>query len=101
LELRGKILALVLWGEDDDGEESVNVFTGTVRESEGGYVLDRGDGVVAIRPEWMSRVKAVPDDLKDILLGAEWELSLTVGNLPDDADPSEYEPIGLRIPSDL
>ncbi len=51
-----------------------------------------------IQPEWLDRIKSTPADLVDILMNAEFFLPLSVGALPDDADPSDYIHTGLKLP---
>lgn len=100
MEFVGKRLALVLWGKDYNGEDEVSVHTGTVREAGSGFILDRGPDKpqIELRPEWLARVRPVPGDLRSTLLNADFSIPLTVQSLPDDADPSQYQPLGLRIP---
>jgi hypothetical protein len=65
-----------------------------------GLVLDRGDDAsrVKLLPEWLPRIKPVSDELRADLLDAELCLSLTIGPIPEGADPSEFEDIGLHHP---
>jgi hypothetical protein len=55
---------------------------------------------VKLLPEWLPRIKPVGDEDRSTLLGAELCLSLTIGPIPEGADPSEFEDIGLHHPSD-
>src|ERR1700757_3507555 len=100
MDIIGKRLALILWGEDRNGEDEVWVHTGTVRASGSGFVLDRGEDKpqVKLLPEWLPRIKPVCDELRTTLLEAEICLSLTVAPVPEGMDPSEFEDIGLHHP---
>ena len=103
MDIIGKRLALITWGWDGNGEDEVWVHAGTVQASGSGLVLDRGkDGPqVKLLSQWLPRIEPVSDELRTTLLGAELCLSLTIGPIPEGADPSEYEDIGLHEPPDL
>lgn len=62
-------LALVLWAEDEKGEEDVAVFSGTLVANGGRYFLacERGQAP-EILDEWLERIRPVPDDLRETLL---------------------------------
>jgi hypothetical protein len=100
MDIVGKRLALIIWGKDRNGEDEVWVYAGTVQAS--GLVLERGeDGSrVKLRPEWLSRITRVSDDVRSTLRGAEICLSLTITPVPEGLDPSEFEDIGLHHSSD-
>ena len=51
-----------------------------------------------MEPQWLERIKPVPDDLKETLLNADVSLSLTVELIPEDMDVSELVFTGLQIP---
>ena len=99
MELDGKILAIILWGECD-GEEEASCHTGTLRKSGARYEFYRGEGSPAfnLEPQWLERIKPVPDDLKETLLNADVSLSLTVELIPEDMDVTEMVFTALRIP---
>lgn len=98
MELDGKILAIILWGECD-GEEEASCHTGTLRKSGARYEFYRGEGSPAfnLEPQWLERIKPVPDDLKETLLSADVSLSLTVELIPEDMDVTEMVFTALRI----
>ncbi len=102
MDIIGKRLALIIWVKDRNGEDEVWVYAGTAQASGSGLVLDRGeDGSrVKLRPEWLSRITRVSDDVRSTLRGAEICLSLTITPVPEGLDPSEFEDIGLHHPSD-
>ncbi len=99
MKLDGKILAIILWGECD-GEEEASCHTGTLRKSGARYEFYRGEGSPAfnLEPQWLERIKPVPDDLKETLLSADVSLSLTVELIPEDMDVTEMVFTALRIP---
>ncbi len=44
LEAVGKLLAIVAWTKDENGDNDVVVFTGTFRCADGAYFLDLNEG---------------------------------------------------------
>jgi hypothetical protein len=98
IDILGKSLALITWGKDRNGEDEVWVHAGTVQASGSGLVLDRGKDApqVKLLSQWLPRIEPVSDELRTTLLGAELCLSLTIGPIPEGADPSEFEDIGLN-----
>jgi hypothetical protein len=94
-ELNGKSLALLFAGEDDDW----SVLRGIVRQEGEALLLvhNAGEKPFVIQPEWIDRIKSTPADLGDIL-DADFFLLLSVGALPEDADPSDYIHTGLKLP---
>jgi len=94
----GRTLALVLWGKDASGEDDVAVFSGKLIELEGASYLQRDSGNVPLEVEWLERIASVPDDLRDTLLGCEYQLSLTVGDV-DDNESESWKRMGLKWPT--
>jgi len=79
-----KKFALVLWAEDEQGEEDVAVFSGTLVKKGGLYFLERRTGQSPeIREEWLDRIMPVESELKEILMGCDYQLSLSVGKAKD------------------
>jgi hypothetical protein len=94
-ELNGKSLALLLAGEDEDW----SVLRGVVLQEGEVLLLDHSAGqAFHIQPEWLDRIKPTPPDLSDILMNADFFLPLSVGALPEDADPSDYIHSDLKLP---
>lgn len=93
-----KKLALLLWAKDDAGEDDVAVYSGTLIQSGLLYYLDReGDGTnPEIRQEWLPKIEAVPESLKETLLGCDYQLSLSVGDAEEYK--GELENFGLKWP---
>lgn len=91
-------LALVLWGTDTSGEDDVAVFSGILVEREGSAYLHRDSGDVPLEIEWLERIAAVPTDLRPTLLNCEYQLSLSVGDIDDEASAS-WKALGLKWPT--
>jgi hypothetical protein len=97
--LEGKLLAVLVMGQTSDGQDDWAVFTGTARVSEDLLFLDRhGKPSFEIRAEWLDRIKSVGSKVKDILLGAEFYLPLTIGPLPEGQSAESYIATGLKWP---
>ena len=93
-EVHGKPFTLWL---TDGGDESV-VFSGIAHWDGSNLILDRSPKPqFAIRSEWNERIKPVPnEEVRKILLGADYFLRLYVGSLPDGSALTEYEHTGLK-----
>jgi hypothetical protein len=98
--LNGSSLALVLWAKDVSGSDDVAVLHGRMEQRGVRLMLVRSDGnEVELLPEWHGRIKEVADsDVASIVGGARFMLSLSVGNLPDNASPTEFRAMGLKWP---
>ncbi len=94
-ELNGKTLALLFAGKDGDW----SVLRGTVHQQGDVVMLDHSASgePFHIQPEWLDRIKPIPEDLSDILMNADFFLSLSVGTLPERSDPSDYKFTGLKL----
>jgi len=78
----GKSIALMLWREQDDGEDDLAVFKGTLTFEDGCYHLDREEGCDRVlQPEWLARIDVVPPELKTVLLDCDYQLSLKLAEL--------------------
>lgn len=98
MEALHKELALVLWGEDENGEDDVAVFSGVLIFEEGTYFLRRKDcSSVEIIPEWLERIRPVPESMKEILLNCEYQLPLSIASI-DKADDSLAKYGNLKWP---
>lgn len=99
-ELTGKKLAMIVWGEDDNGEDDVAVFTGIARWTGEHLYLDREDNPkpFQIPDELLERIEITPEEIKDIVLDAEYYFNATISPLPDNEDESDYMQTGLKWP---
>ena len=96
MESLNQSLALVLWSQDRDGNDDVAVFSGILVEEAGVYYLARENGVrPEMRREWLPRIQAVPEDLKETLLGCDYQLSLSVGDIEGAESFADF---GLKWP---
>jgi len=97
MEALNKKLALVLWAEDENGEDDVTVFSGTLIRIEGLYFLEREDGNnPEILQEWLGRIKPVTVELKETLLDCDFQLSLSVGQVESEQGLEHFG--GLKWP---
>jgi len=84
MEALDKNVALVLWGEDENGEDDVAMFSGVLVSEEGRYYLRMSNGKAPeIYSEWLDRIKPTPDKMKEFFLECEYHLVLSVGNVEE------------------
>ncbi|MBP1680661.1 MAG: hypothetical protein H6Q35_1000 [Proteobacteria bacterium] len=89
-----KTLALILWSKDENGEDEVAVFSGVLIKKNETFFLEREDKKnPMILEEWLPRIDKIPEDLKEMLMGCEYQLTLSVGDIDDT--PELYESFGL------
>jgi hypothetical protein len=86
-----------LWLTDEHDESAI--FSGITHWDGTKLFLERvPKPSFEIRPEWYDRIQKVTnDEVRSILLGADYFLRLYVGTLPDGSEAG-YEPTGLRWP---
>jgi hypothetical protein len=97
--LTGKKFAIWAVSEKKTSETDSAVFSGIARWADGHLFLDRDDNVSFQLPDdTLERIKPVPAEVADILLEAEFYVSLYIAPLPDDANPKEYLNTGLKWP---
>lgn len=91
-------IALLLCAETPDGEKDWAVFPGVVRVRGDALVLERpGDQPdIELPREWYERIQPVAETVREILQGADYVISLSVGPVP--ADSSGFAPFGLKWP---
>jgi hypothetical protein len=99
-ELNGKGIALVLMRKDEVGDDDWAVMEGraVVRGEE--LYLERAAGqpLFPVPSDAIERIRPVDEDLKDILLGAELCIPLTVGTADEDVDPDTLVELGYVWP---
>ncbi len=97
--MNGSSLALLLVGETEDGEEDWAIFTGTIESKDGEFFLNRGPDkdIFDIRDEWLSRIKPVKEEVREILGNCNFFLPLSVSAVSDD-DAQGMEATGLKWP---
>ena len=99
-DLHEHSFALLLMGTTVDGQDDWVVFAGTARVDGSGLRVDRGrdEAPFRVASEFMPRIRLTSPEQREILLGAEFVLPLTVGALAEDVDPNEYLATGLKWP---
>ncbi len=83
-DLLGRQVALLLLSHDAEGEDDWAVFSTTLQEEEGKFILTHKTGRLQLKDEWLSRIKATTPQTRSILLGADFFLLLAVGSIGDD-----------------
>lgn len=91
---------MIAWAQKEDGSDDVAVFSGIAQWD--GKVLticrEPATASFVVPEEWYSRLAPVEDDLKDMLLDAEYCFSVSVGDLDDVEDTGGFEKTGLKWP---
>jgi hypothetical protein len=102
-EVHGKCLVMIMWGKHPDGSGEVAVFAAPAHWN-GVELTMRFEPPrpteFLVEEEWLPRIKPVPDDVKEILLHADFYFSVTVGDVDnDDFDPTQFRKTGLKWPT--
>lgn len=88
-DLEGKTLAVILWCEDENGEDEVYVRTSQIRQNNGELMFEVPDNIFDFDSnnhflpisDYLERINVVEDELKVTLKNADYSLSLIVGNI--------------------
>lgn len=83
-DLLGRQIALLLISHDAEGEDDWAVFSTTLEEEEGKFILTHKTGRLELKDGWLSRIKATTPETRSILLGADFFLLLAVSSIGDD-----------------
>ena len=92
-------LGIVFIVDKTDGKEEWQPRTGiVVKGTDGLGICFPPDTAASIQldPEWEERLRPVPENMR-AHCEADFMIYITVGQLPDDADPNEYLFTGLNI----
>lgn len=100
VQLHGKRIAMVMWATKPDGSDDVAVLAGSADWDGRRLCILREppDPPFPVLPEWFDRVKPVPEELRKILLDAEYHFSVLVGNMEDAGDRDALVKTGLKWP---
>jgi hypothetical protein len=84
--LEGKIVALII--SNTEKENDVKVAIGNIsKENQKVFFVNREKNWrIYLDPEQLQRTMPVTDDIKEILLGADFFIPMSVSALPHDAD---------------
>lgn len=82
-DLKDKLVALIIWNLEE--EDDVHVYLGKVEmEDEQAYFINQEKGSkIAIDEEQLSRIKIVSEEMKEVLLNADYALSMNMEDLPE------------------
>jgi hypothetical protein len=93
----GKNITLLLMGHDSTGADDWAVFRSTVVLRQGQVLLECATGALEFSDDWVSRIRHTEPGARDILLGGDYFLPLTVGHVTDE-EAAALERTGLRWP---
>jgi hypothetical protein len=101
-ETHDKRVAVVAWAERPGGSDDFVVFAGTGNWDGSCLTLLRQPGKSPFRvpDEWLGHLKLVEPDLKATLLGADYVVSGSVGELPDGHEVANFLKTDLKWPAD-
>lgn len=84
-----KKIALIAWAKDENDDDDVAVFAGIFEKGNNGYYINRGadEPPFEVQEEWLPRIKKVEQEQSEMLLNAEYQLSLSVGSVESKGGP--------------
>jgi hypothetical protein len=82
-ELTDKLISIIVWNTEQDND--VHVYLGKLKVEQGEYYfLNEEKGWrIHLDAEQRSRLRPVSIDLQEMLLHADYALSMTIGQLPE------------------
>ena len=92
-----KSLALIVW--NNEKEDDVHVYLGKLQNINGEYsfINEEKGWTVSLDEEQISRIKPVSADLKEMLLNADYALSMIIGELPP-SNSQDFKATGMKWP---
>jgi hypothetical protein len=100
--LRGRVVALLLMDDTDQDNPEWFVLYGTVEPDavgDGGIFLGRDPSQrIPLTAEQLGRARTVSDAQRTIFAPAEFFIPMTMSALPEDADASQYQHTGFKVP---
>ncbi len=91
----GKRISLLIWNTEK--ENDVRVFAGEIiRPSAEYYFVNHGEGwKVTLTSEMLGRLKEVPENLKTVMLNADFAFSVSMGSLPEEGNEG-FDKTGIK-----
>ena len=95
-EIKDKSIALIVWNAEK--VDDVRVYLGRLKILDGKYAfINEEEGwKVSLYDEHLSRLRPVSEDLKEILLNADYGLSMSMGVLLETDDRDGWVKTGLK-----
>lgn len=93
-ELIDKNISLIIWNTEK--EDDVHVYLRKLHFDNSEYYFENREKGwrVSLDKEQVKQLKPVSDDLIEMLLNADYALSLSMGNLPEDN--TDFEATGIK-----
>jgi len=95
VEIEGKRVAMIIWNSEK--EDDVHVYLGELQNRNGEYAffnMEKG-WQISLDEGQLSRIQLVTDDLKEMLLNADFALSMSISNLPETDGTAGYKKTGI------
>lgn len=95
--LKDKRIALLLWNAEK--RDDVSVWLGQLKERENQvyFVNPDEEWLFPLDEEQLTCTQAVAEELKEMLLMADFAISLTLGSLPDHVSREELLATGMHL----
>lgn len=93
-DLENKSLALVIWNQGK--EDDVHVYLGQLNKTDVGLIFKNEEKgwTVPIDESKLEKIRIVTDDIKLMLLNADFYLNLTIGDMVNNE--GNYIPTGMK-----
>lgn len=98
LELDKQTLAIIVVNIDTEDKDEVVVYTGEINIKGNKLFFNRYGKDIFEITQWQDRIKSVGEEIKEVLSGCEYLITLTIGDLPENDKPETYMPTGLKWP---
>jgi hypothetical protein len=94
--IESKSIAMIVWNTEK--EDDVHLYLGKLQNANGIYsfINEEKGWNVSLDEEQLSRLQPVSEDMREMLLNADYAFSMTMANLPDTEDKSELNSTGMN-----
>ena len=94
-QLKTKSVALLIWNTEK--ENDAHVYIGAIIKEEAGFhFVNKSQGwKLSLDEEKMQRLEEVTEDMKEVFLGADYFISLSMTTLPNK-DNQDFIPTGIK-----
>ena len=96
----GKSVCLLLMSKDDSGEDDWAVLLGEITVKNGSLLFQNSDTPTpfALPDDTLARIQVPTEDIRRIVLDADYYLPLSVGPTPEGPEGESYIKTGLKWP---
>ncbi len=100
-EIEDKRVAMIVWNTEK--EDDVRVYLGKLENVNGEYAFinEEKGWKVSLENEQLSHLHPVTEDLREMLLNADYALSMSMSSLPETYDTNNYKQTGINWSNNL